>query len=328
MIKLMAVGDISLQTSSHNPFGAVKDTLKGADILIGNLETALSNNDYTAEKAVVLKSSPDKVKLLADAGFDILNLENNHTGDAGKKGYRDTIRALEGFNLRRIDRDRCYHAVAEGKTIVFISITEKEIANNQARCKVIAHRTQSNFVVASIHWGTENVYYPSPVQIKAAHSLVDAGADIIIGHHPHVLQGIELYKGRLIAYSLGNFQFNPIVSQTTDNNSMILEVNISQGRVLSYEIIPIKIKNNCPVLADSKSIGWVEAISEPITSNKVNWHFWYSKISKTYLTSNLRSFKKRIIKSGVKVLPDLAKWLISPHTLLCVKVYLLRGIIK
>ena len=324
MIKLMAVGDISLQTSNHNPFGAVKDTLKGADILIGNLETALSDNGYAAEKAVVLKSSPGKAKLLADAGFNILNIENNHTRDAGNEGYQDTIRALKSHSLRSIDSNT--HYVIE--SIGFVSITERDWHDGYAMCKMLVAKEHSHFVVVSIHWGAENTYYPSPAQINQAHSLIDTGADIILGHHPHVLQGIELYKGKLIAYSLGNFQFDPVVSQTTDNNSMILEVNINLGRVVSYGIIPIKIKNNCPFPSKEDVAGFVRDISEPITSGKINWRFWYSKISKTYLTINLRSFKVRIAKSGPKALLALVKWLISPHTLRCVIVYLLRGVVK
>jgi len=236
-LKLLAVGDISLQTRNNkNPFAGVKEVFKNKDILFGNLETVLSNLGKEAEKAVVLHNSPDKVKYLVEAGFDVLNLANNHIMDLGAEGFHNTLETLRKEGLSFIganNKPESSYIVLEkqGIRLGFLgywgdgfNLPEERIwINRIALADVIedikALKTQCDFVIVSLHWGTENVFYPSPKQVNFARCLIEAGATAILGHHPHVVQGIEQYQDGLIAYSLGNFQFYP---GSKTNSSVII----------------------------------------------------------------------------------------------------------
>ena len=112
---------------------------------------------------------------------------------------------------------------------------------------ILYARSISDIVAVSLHWGTENVFYPSPDQIKLARSFIDAGASLVLGHHPHVVQGVEIYKNGLIAYSLGNFQFeaDPRKSiREETRQSIILSIHLNKNNVESYKMIPVKIDEN------------------------------------------------------------------------------------
>jgi len=244
-LRLMAVGGISLQTrDSENPFRKVKRVFASKDILFGNLETVLSNRSKEAEKAVVLYASPDKVGHLKEAGFDVLNVANNHIMDLGPEGFNETLEVLYKNDLLFIGvRNQTFtepwamvkkNDIAVGflgYSSMGFSDPRKGISINRInKAEIIADirnlKSQCDVVIISLHWGFDNIQYPSPEQIALAHSLIDAGATVILGHHPHVIQGIERYRSGLIAYSLGNFQFDPKVSRTKSNRSLILLVYV------------------------------------------------------------------------------------------------------
>jgi hypothetical protein len=142
-----------------------------------------------------------------------------------------------------------------------------------------------DFVVVFLHWETENVFYPSPKQIKLAHKLIDHGATLILGHHPHVLQGIEKYKNGLIAYSLGNFQFDCKLSQSSTNDSIILEVNFDKSGITDYLFVPIIINENyVPVQVEGKvkekELDFIYNIFEPLINQTITNKWWFKKIGR------------------------------------------------
>lgn len=346
-VKLIVVGDISLQTrSDSHPFEKVEEVFKDKDILFGNLETVLSNRGKMAEKAVVLHTSPDKVKWLNDAGFDILSVANNHIMDLGIEGFNETLDVLNKNNLNFIgcsnhNFNQSYVVIKVNTTkIGFLGYYEggfnkpqngvliKRMNADNIIKDIVSLKPECDVIVLSLHWGIENVFYPSPKQIDLAHKLIDNGATIILGHHPHVIRGIERYKKGLIAYSLGNFQFNPSLSYSPNNQSFILSMELTKSGLSDYDIIPVKIDYNLvpyvPAEEEQEEIRrFITEISQPINNGTVTWRWWFEQIAGENLSGNMKSWIIRIKKYGVKHLLQCVLWLVSPF---CIKCYL--GIIR
>lgn len=332
-VTLIAVGDISLQTRDNkHPFENVLPVLENKDILFGNLETVLSESGEEAEKAVLLRTSPRDAGYLTDAGFDVLNIANNHILDLGTDGFHNTLAALRENGLTFVgasDKQDPSYTVIEKQGVRFgflayceggISLPEKRVWVNTIDPEVMERdialaKLECDVVVLSLHWGTENVFYPSPKQIRLAHKLIDAGATVILGHHPHVIQGIERYEDGLIAYSLGNFQFNPGKSKRT----MMLRLGFSGKQFLDYHVIPAVIGDDFrPTLSNEVEFSeFMESISQPIESGMVTERWWFEQIAPEYLSGNLRSFVARIRRYGAKHLIQCAVWLIRPFCLRC-----------
>jgi len=341
-VKLFAVGDISLRTKDGaHPFGAVRDVLRECDVLFGNLETALSRRGRQSEKSVVLNADPSLASHLVEAEFDILSIANNHVMDLGPEGFEDTITALLRNNISFVGAGNRNHARSDtiietnGLRVGFLAYLEGGYSNgdvfinradlSRVRNDIAALRPQCDIIVVSLHWGIENVQYPSPGQINMARGIIDSGAALVIGHHAHVLQGIETYKNGLIAYSLGNFQFDFEIGANRErgtNLSAVLSVTLTESGVKSYEIIPIKI-SECyiPALAEGlegENIkGHISRVTRPIIENKLNWQSWYREMAERYLADSLRSWKKRIGKYGIMHLLAFLRWLLRPFVIRC-----------
>ena len=219
-------------------------------------------------KDIVIRAQPEAVEGLAYAGFNILSLANNHIMQHGQKGLENTIDILNKHGIKYIGveipkMNICNRATFDirGLSICFLGYNLRpqqyfidqplyvegnfdKIANDIEQVK-----TQTDLIVISLHWGDEFVNQPSPEQIVLAHKIIDCGADIILGHHSHILQGVETYKGKIIAYSLGNFIFD--FWQTHLRNSMILKLKIIDPSKIDYDIIPIRINARCQPSIDS-----------------------------------------------------------------------------
>lgn len=347
----MAVGDITLQTKNNeHPFKSVMDAFERKDILFGNFETVLSATGKEAKKSVVLKSSPESIKYLDDAGFDVLNLANNHILDLGLEGFRNTLDLLDEHELEYIgagfEKSSLNSVVLErngiklgflGYTIGRFKVPEEITISKIKEKKIISDieliKDKCDFVVVSLHWGTENVFYPSPKQIELAHKLIDHGATLILGHHPHVLQGIEKYKNGLIAYSLGNFQFDCKLSQSSTNDSIILCVSFDKTGINNFQIIPIVINENfVPIQAEGKVkediLSFVSQISKPLINGNITDKWWFEKIGEDYLIDNMNSYRIRIKKYGMMPLMECLVWLFTPFCLKCYLGIFRKRIIK
>jgi len=340
IVRLLTVGDISLQTKNGvSPFNNVKDIFRGADLLFGNLETVLSINAGKVEKAVVLSSSPENAEYLKEAGFDILNLANNHILDLGIKGFMETLNVLRKNKLSFIgvnDKPGQNFLVIKKKGIKFgflgytegvYNLPQKGVWINKIDLRDIKNdieqiKPQCDFIIVSLHWGIENVFYPSPKQIEIAHSLIDSGVAVILGHHPHVIQGIEQYRNGLIAYSLGNFQFNPKLSYTKANDTVILSLEFSKKALKGYDIFPGKIDEKftpyIPTKKEQEEVKrFISQISHDLRIGKITDKWWFQEIGKEYLSGNIKSWIIRIKKYGIKHSFQFLKWTISPFTAKC-----------
>lgn len=351
VVKLIAVGDICLQTRNNkHPFDSVKEIFKNKDILLGNLETVLSNQGEKAEKAVLLYSLPEKTSYLRDAGFDILNIANNHITDLGVEGFHNTLEILRRERLAFIgasNKPKESYIILEkqGIRMGFLGYMEGgfDLPGNGVWINKLelvdivrdieSTKGQCDFVVVSLHWGIENVFYPSPNQVELAHRLIDAGATIILGHHPHVIQGIERYKHGLIAYSLGNFQFEFDFEECQGrrdkrtNQSVILLFKIGKDGLRTHDIIPVRINKDFvpyPVsIKEGEKIRlFISKISRSL--NTMTATRWFEEISEEYLSGNMKSWIIRIKKYGIKHLLQSIRWLISPFVIRCYIGFLVR----
>lgn len=281
-ITLMAVGDVALgdhpicmgygissiieKKGLDYIFQYVAPTLRTADIVFGNLECVLTKKSHHSDiRQYFLRGYPNYSDSLKKAGFSILNITNNHILDHGLEAAKETKKSLIDSGIEVLGFDELFNNQVlepkiiniKNKKIGFLSfclsigtlnspipppsIMEIEIAIKQAKKRV-------DYLCLSLHWGCEFFSLPSPRQIKIAHHFVKAGADIILGHHPHVIQPVEEYNGSIIAYSLGNFVFD--FRQIRMRKSEIIEFNI--GEKIKPYIHPVIIKKGVPMVISKK----------------------------------------------------------------------------
>jgi gamma-polyglutamate biosynthesis protein CapA len=212
-------------------FEHVKGLLHGHDIVFGNLETVLSEDglDPANYHSMHMRGRAADVVRLKEAGFNVLNVANNHILQHGERAFEETIDPLRANGIVPVgvatpDRQNCQPARLNirGTEVVFLGYafeSDKYYRGTplyaQAELPAIMDaigrvKTHDNVVICSFHWGLEFVSYPSREQIALARGAIDAGCDLIVGHHPHVLNGYECYKGKYVFYSLGNFVFDQL----------------------------------------------------------------------------------------------------------------------
>ncbi|MBD6618170.1 CapA family protein [Komarekiella sp. 'clone 1'] len=276
-ITIKAVGDIIPGTNFPNyrlprlsnqllP-RSVRGYLQGSDILFGNLETSLTNYPYTTKdisrgQVFAFRSPPAYAQLFAEAGFNVFNMANNHAMDFGKVGFQDTINNLKAVGIATLGhKNQILYKKANNIPIAMIGFSPYNMYNSihdlaAAQTLVTQAKNNAQIVVISMHAGaegTEAIHLKNQTEffygenrgnsIKFARTMVDAGADLVLGHGPHVPRAMEIYKGKLIAYSLGNFLgYRTLSTNAQTGDSMILEVKLnSAGDLVSSKIIPIRM---------------------------------------------------------------------------------------
>ncbi|MCM1135465.1 MAG: CapA family protein [Clostridium sp.] len=240
---------------------ALLENMRGADVMVINNEFPYTNRGTaTEDKKFTFRADTDTVHYLHDIGADVAILANNHIYDFGEIGLLDTLETLEGAEIPGVGAGR---NIEEASAPLYFIINDMKIAIVAAtqierleypdtrgataespgvfRCldparlyKTVAEaKENSDFVIVYIHWGTENVAEPDWLQLEQAPGLAEAGADLIIGDHPHCLQGIDYFGDTPVIYSLGNFFFN---SRTMD--SCLVRVTIGQEGLKSFQFLP------------------------------------------------------------------------------------------
>jgi poly-gamma-glutamate capsule biosynthesis protein CapA/YwtB (metallophosphatase superfamily) len=235
--RLAAVGDLLLPVdpTGHRPprpidqiFAGVRDILAEADLVLGNLECTLPGDGETVPTEPRVISSPEMIRAIQPAGFHVVSLANNHTFDCFQRGFANLRCLLDELGIRYFGaggnlEEATAPAVLEagGVRVAFLGAADRRSGTRpfagpaqwgvapldvDRLCRQIRElRSELGHVIVSPHWGQERLSIPSPEQVDQARRLIDAGASMVLGHHPHVLQGLELHQGRPIAYSLGNF---------------------------------------------------------------------------------------------------------------------------
>jgi poly-gamma-glutamate synthesis protein (capsule biosynthesis protein) len=243
-------------------YGDMLTVLRGADLRIVNCECALAAAERPVWKSgAVFKGSPAHVAGLTTVPFEIACLANNHVFDYGLKGFRETLDVLHRNGIRTVGAGlKLEEALApltvavKGMRITILNFGEGEdltaSSGGPGGCgweidKLAAHvrraKKRGDFVVVVAHAGLEYIPFPPPYIVAAYRALSAAGADCVIGHHPHVPQGLELRRGRLIAYSLGNFVFWQPGDLYYRRTGFFLVLHVRRGRLSSYELRPYRI---------------------------------------------------------------------------------------
>ena len=258
-------------------FDEIRDYMAGADIAFLNFEGTLSDRGEAAIKQFTFRARPDLVDVVVDGGIDVVALANNHAYDFGENALIDTIVTLTSAGVLQAGAgyngaETRTPAVIEknGITVGFLAYVAIGMYDIQQKPTGMAYDTTRPGIAAcigdypclkamviedvtkaaqsvdvpvvSFHWGVEGNHEPEAYQIELAHAAIDAGAKVVIGHHPHVLQGIEVYNGGVILYSLGNFIFGGNWSPK-DKDSMIFRATLSKNGVVSAAVVPLKHSN-------------------------------------------------------------------------------------
>ena len=338
---LIAVGDVSLSgRDGQDPFKHVARLLRAGDIVFGNLECVLCNAGAEAEKEITLRADPARAGYLRQAGFDIVSVANNHITDFGPAGLEQTLAALREQGIRSVGAtsSREYEIIeCKGIKVGFLAYCQTDAGNHHSEPlirridrhtileQVADLKRRCDVVVVSLHWGVEYIHYPFPGQIQLARDLLRSGAALVLGHHPHVVQGIERIGRGLIAYSLGSFQFEPRKEEA--RHSFILRAGISARGVEHYKAIPAHVsEGNCPRRIKNayrrEMLRFIERISEPIREDRVTSKWWFEQAGAAYLHNNLQAWAARIGKYGMRHRVQFARWLVSRFTIRCYLGYL------
>jgi poly-gamma-glutamate capsule biosynthesis protein CapA/YwtB (metallophosphatase superfamily) len=279
IITLKAVGDIVLGSdwpTSNYPTGFEKDiqtrlkqVLGDADVIFGNFEGALTTHDTTTKNIgsgtqFAFRMPPRFALLLKSSGFDVLNIANNHTFDFGQPGFSDTTAHLSKAGILVVgESNKIALQKINDVTLAWIGFSYLLRHNNVADTERLAElmqkaRAQSDVVIVSMQAGAEG---SEALKVRDddeiflgenrgntfafARRAVDLGADLVLGHGPHVLRGMECYKGKLIAYSLGNFVgYGALSIKRAASISAILEIKLAKNRqTLGFNVIPIKFNS-------------------------------------------------------------------------------------
>lgn len=272
-ITLKAVGDIVPGTNFPNNrlpadpsifFSGVAAELQDADLTFGNFESVLTDHPYSAKDITrgavfAFRAPPSYAGLFRDAGFDVLNIANNHSGDFGERGFLDTMAHFAEVGIATVgEKDRILYTEANGVPVAFIGFSTYDYHNSindydRATQLIAEARENAEIIIISIHAGAEGTGAMNVRDmqesffgedrgniVRFSRHAIDTGADLILGHGPHVPRAIELYNGKLIAYSLGNFVgYETLSTEAQLAYSLILEVELNlDGDFISGNIVP------------------------------------------------------------------------------------------
>ena len=269
-ITISAAGDCTLGTDenfnastslnayydSNGPayfFQNVKSIFDADDLTIVNMEGTLTESTSRQDKTYAFKGPAEYTQILTDGGVEAANLANNHSRDYGEQSYTDTIAALDAAGITSFGYDRTAVMDVNGVKVGLVGTYEladgmgcedEMISNIKA-----VEEQGAQIVIVSFHWGLERENYPTENQVNLAHSAIDNGADLVLGHHPHVLEGIEVYNGKNIVYSLGNFCFGGN-SNPSDKDTMIFQQTFT---VQNGELVEDNVTNIIPCSISSDS---------------------------------------------------------------------------
>lgn len=269
-VTLMMSGDVTLGHAFEDLVGEDytwafdgMPEYREADVAMVNLEGTLTTSDTKLEKTFNFKANPESIEVLTHGGVDIVNLANNHAMDYREAGLQDTLNTLEqagihavgaGMDVTEARRPEIlevkgqriayfgyytadYHAAGAG-----VAGTNHGLEDRIAE-DIKAVRDEVDWIVVNFHWGVELANYPEIWQSELAYFTIDQGADVVVGHHPHVLQGAEIYRGRPIAYSLGNFIFGG--NARSDYDTAVLKVSLREKQ-MKVEFLPVEVRKYQP----------------------------------------------------------------------------------
>lgn len=298
VVHLIFAGDILLSThvtTAYDKNGGINGVLdegmrreiSKADIFMANQEFPFSSRGTAApDKQFTFRLDPDRVSMMNEIGVDIVTIANNHTLDYGTDALLDTCTALDGAGIRYVgagpDMNRAKKLETievNGRTFGFLAASRVYpdpdwVANSKKPGMVSGYdpavllkeikeaRDLCDYLVVYVHWGVEREEKPKNYQRQLGQQIIDAGADLVVGSHPHVLQGVEYYKGKPICYSLGNFIFGSSIPKTA---LMRAEVNFDD-KTTTLSLVP-----------GTSSAGFTRTLAKP--EEAVDFYRYYQNLS-------------------------------------------------
>ncbi|MHB1296829.1 MAG: CapA family protein [Anaerolineae bacterium] len=283
-VELVAVGDIMLgrvvgehiqEDGARYPFAneGIQALLAGADLTIGNLECPISDRGTPEVKEYTFRAAPAAIEGLQDAGMDVLSLANNHLGDYGPDATRDTLRLLDEAGITVVGAGQNVTEARQARVVEVDGLRIAFLAYNQVgpysfaagenspghawmdaevmASAVRAARAEADMVVVSCHWGYEYALYASAQQQELAQGLMEAGADLVIGHHPHVVQGLAFGEKGLAFFSLGNFVFDINMGQESLEGAAV-RVLLDASGIKTWELVPYELVGSRPRLLSAE----------------------------------------------------------------------------
>lgn len=257
---VIATGDIiparsvNFQTTVRKdftwPYFKTSEVLKNADITFVNLETPLIDRCPVTQEGMIFCGDTRNAEGLVYAGVDVVNLANNHAGNDGTGGIEATIKTLSDNNISTTGVDGFIIKDTRGIKFAFlgyndISKPQPGISNmdeEKMKKEITAAKKLADIIVVTIHWGTEYKNQPDVQQKYLGHLAIDDGADLVIGNHPHWVQPVEIYKGKLITYAHGNFIFDQEWSLKT-KLGVVGKYTFLDSQLIDVEFLPIKIED-------------------------------------------------------------------------------------
>ncbi|GKX28180.1 lipoprotein [Vallitalea longa] len=238
------------------PFKNAYNWTKSDDLTLINFEGTLTDATELANKKWRFKGPKEYTNFLTASSIEVVNIANNHSFDYLEEGYNDTVKNMNNADIGVSGNEYICTKNINGTKIAFIGhevIYEPQDIYDKLKHEISTAREEgADIIVCSFHWGIEYNNMPTPYQQKLGHYAIDTGADLVIGHHPHILQGIELYNGKYIAYSLGNFVFggNEILydKKHKDVDTILLrhEINLQDKKIsdIQLSIVPFRLSGD------------------------------------------------------------------------------------
>jgi poly-gamma-glutamate synthesis protein (capsule biosynthesis protein) len=241
-----------------------------ADLTVVNLEGPFAEYRIETTKEIAFQFNPDLAPLVADLGIDLVSLANNHSYDMGVAAFAETKQHLASSSIRYIgeqytvNSSSLYYETIASTTIAFVGINDTHPGTDIDTALTLIEQAEqdADLTIVTIHWGAEYQLLSNARQRMLAHQFIDTGADAVIGHHPHVVQELEVYNGAPIAYSLGNFVFDQYFSTDTQQG-LGIEFMIVSSTIDSIEVLPFQtVRSQVTPMEESEKQQFLDALFE------------------------------------------------------------------
>jgi len=359
VVDFFAVGDITLaryvekrikDISPDYPFKKMKDFLNRKDILFGNLETPFSSSKPDKplrEKIINFCVDPAVGEGLKYAGFDVLSLANNHAMDYGPSPMMETVKILNDMGIKTVG---CGEDITEarkpavlerkGLSLAFLAYASLDELTNASDTEpgtspllmenveedIEDIKDMVDYIIVSVHKGHEFIYYPHPEHQKRMREIVDLGADIVLGHHPHFPQGFEAYKNKLIFYSLSKFVFDEPYPNRFESSLFKglrgkifgVDIRVSKEQIVDFEIVPLVMSNEFQTSLQegerkSESLEFMRRLSLPLAGGDLEKAFYRG--GRDYLIAQMLAFFHLMRIKGLKTIYHLLRWIVREDTI-------------
>ena len=332
-VSIIAVGDMMFsrevakkikKEGPDYPFKKIHHVLSRGCIRFGNLENPIADKGSPSPFVQSnFRADPIVSNTLASVGFNVLSLANNHIYDYGATAVEETLALLRKEKIALIGVGKSFKEASQpailttnpGMKVGFLAYTStynttdsshKYVASpidlKKIEKDVTKVKSKADICIVSLHFGYENVEYPPPKCRRQAQKIIEYGANLVIGHHPHVLHGLEQYKDGFIAYSLGNFVFDNLTDRKRE--SIILEATFDKISLKSIDLLPVLINDDYqPQVASgeiaNQIIDRIHILSEYLEDGTSDRRFW-EVTGARFLSDQRRSFVRSIKRDGLK----------------------------